>query len=281
MPLVLLSAFALFFWVAEAYLHAHVFNQGFFLEHLLSPAPHEAWMRGLVVVMLMIIAFVWSRALSMRQRAIAQLASYQEQLREASARIAYGDSEERRELADRLHEHVGQTLSAARLYLASVEGAECDESEREAIRTAERIVGRAIADCRDIAQELSPPSLDEYGLGPALEALAQRVMRQTGTSVEVDANEMALPLERESLLAMFHVLAEVVEGAAANAGEQSVRISSQLDDSSLSVSVSYSSHSQLDLFGACERMGRAGGSLMRSEDELGTVVTVRAPRIAA
>jgi signal transduction histidine kinase len=183
-------------------------------------------------------------------------------------------------LADRLHEHVAQTLSAARFYLGSV-GGDCEASERDAIQTVERIVGRAIAECRSIAQELSPPSLDEYGLGPALEALAQRVMRQTGTSIEVDADKGGPDLEREALLAMFHVLAEVVEGAAADADEQSVRIHSRLDESALSVSVSYRSRSPLDLFGACERMGRVGGSLLSSEDERGTVVTVRTPWLAA
>lgn len=40
------------FWIAEAALHAFVFEEGAFVQHVTSPSFHEAWMRGLGAVSL-------------------------------------------------------------------------------------------------------------------------------------------------------------------------------------------------------------------------------------
>ncbi len=281
LPWGLLSVMALFFWVAESYLHAFVFGNGRFLAHLLSPAPHEAWMRVLVVFMLLIVAAAWSQALRIRQHAFAQARDYERRLGEASTRIAYGDSEERRELADRLHEQVAQTLAAARYFLASVDESTCGEDGQEALRSVGRIIERAVAECREIAQVLSPPALDEYGLGPALEALADRVMRQTGASIQVEGERSTPPLSREALLATFQVLAEIVESVASNTANQGVRICSQWDERALDVTVFCPSVAQVDLFGARERMSGVGGSLARTDGAGGPAITVRTPLSAA
>ena len=36
------------FWIIESYIHTFVFHQGTLLKQILSPDPHEFWMRSLV-----------------------------------------------------------------------------------------------------------------------------------------------------------------------------------------------------------------------------------------
>lgn len=277
-----LVALSLAFWVVESLIHLAVFGGQGLLRNLFRPDLHELWMRIVVLLMLATIALVWSGALRARRRQIERLEVYQRRLRELSARIVIGDGEERRELSDRLHEQVGQSLAAARLFLASIEDEACDCREQEALRSVERIVDRAIAECREIAQELSPPVLDEYGLEPALETLANRVMRQTGKSVEFAGDtDSRTPLARETLLAAFQVLAEVVESAASDPLTSTVRVSAGSSEDGVSVTVEWDARSDEDLFSIKERIREVGGSVERTAGERGSTVTLRAPFHAA
>ena len=281
-PWLSLITLSIAFWVIESLIHLAVFGGHGLMSNLFRPNLHELWMRIVVLLMLVAIAFVWSAALRARRRQIERLEIYQRRLRELSARIVLGDGEERRDLSDRLHEQVGQSLAAARLFLASIEEDSCDCREQDALRSVERIVDRAIAECREIAQELSPPVLDEYGLEPALETLANRVMRQTGKSVEFAGDtDTRPPLARETLLAAFQVLAEVVENAASDPRTSTVRVSAASSVGGVSVTVEWDADSDDDLFAITERIREVGGSVERRASELGSTVTLRAPIQAA
>ena len=270
------------FWVIESVIHLAVFGGQGLLRTLFQPDLHELWMRIVVLLMLVVIALVWSAALRARRRQVERLEIYQRRLRELSARIVLGDGEERRDLSDRLHEQVGQSLAAARLFLASIEENSCDCREQDALRSVERIVDRAIAECREIAQELSPPVLDEYGLEPALETLVNRVMRQTGKSVEFAGDaDTRMPLARETLLAAFQVLAEVVEAAASDPHTSTVRVSAVSFTDEVSVTVEWDATSRDDLFSIRERICEVGGSVELRAGEQGSTVTLRAPFQAA
>ncbi len=277
LPWVVAPLLAAGFWVTEAAVHTVFFGEHDFWHGVFSPDPHELWMRLVVLLMLMGVAALWSLGMMRHRSYLKEARAYQERLAAATSRYAYGESEERRELADKLHENVGQTLAAARLFLASIDAARQDPMERDSLRSVERILDRAIADCRDIATELSPPVLDEYGLEPALETLARRLMRQTGTSIEIEGTEQDAPLSRETLLAAFGVLAEVVEGAASHPATSSVRITATRDADQIAVIVNWDGPCTNDFFIEAERMNGVGGSVTRRSGTLGTEVVICAP----
>src|SRR5215203_2216686 len=81
---------------------------------------------------------------------------------------------ERSELAHELHEHVAQALAAV---LFGLDGLARRDNSEEAASTIASLRGH-VADtleyCTDLAVELRPPLLDQLGLVPALESLAQR-----------------------------------------------------------------------------------------------------------
>jgi signal transduction histidine kinase len=82
--------------------------------------------------------------------------------------------EERRDVATRLHEECAQSLAAVLLGIGALERAGAPGAIVQPVRDQ---VSRTLMDLRNLAVRLRPPLLDELGLGPALERLAERVPR--------------------------------------------------------------------------------------------------------
>lgn len=245
------------FWVTEAWLHSTFLDGGPFVTGFLRPDAHETWMRALVVIVMLLVAALWSATLRQRAERMRELIEYQDRLRVLTSRLVSGEGEDRRDLSERLHEHVAQALTAARMFLASVDVT--DEPSGQALRSAERILDRAIADCRDVAEELSPPSLDEYGLSPALRALADRISARTGTDVTLTGDD-DVQLARPVLLTSFQVLSDVLESAVSDPRTSAIEVDVAHAGASVVVAVDWNAPEFGDMFSACERMSLVGGT---------------------
>ena len=273
LPWLVLPVMMLGFWVTESWLHTTFFDSRTFLQDL-WPDGHELWMRVLVGICLLVLTVLWSLTVKQRNARIRELSEYQAQLRGLTAKLAHGDGEERRELADRLHEQVAQSLSAARMFLTAVE-ADTEEGARR-LASATGIVDSEITEVREIANEISPPSLDEFGLWTPLQSLCARVMRRTGTSVECGP-ECNAPLSRDVVLATFRALAEVIETAAGDAATATVRVSGACSDTELAVTVEWVATGTPDLFAPSQLVWAVGGNLLLTSEADATTVVVTVP----
>jgi len=122
-----------------------------------------------------------------RERALAKL----------SAKLLTAQEEERRRIARRIHDEVGQILAAARWALAAGEKEE-----------AEKLLAQGIEALRDLARELRPPLLDEAGLAPALRKLLAN-FSASGIAVDAEIEEARYPELVETVA--FRVIQEALE----------------------------------------------------------------------
>lgn len=122
-----------------------------------------------------------------RERALARL----------SAKLLTAQEEERRRIARKIHDEVGQVLAAARWALAAGDPKE-----------AEKLLGQGIEALRDLARELRPPLLDEAGLAPALRKLLANVAA-AGIEVHTEIEEKRCPELVETVA--FRVVQEALE----------------------------------------------------------------------
>ncbi|QAA77175.1 MAG: hypothetical protein BIP78_1409 [Candidatus Bipolaricaulis sibiricus] len=198
-----------------------------------------------------------------RRRALAEL----------SARLLTTQEEERKRIARRLHDELGQTLAAARWAIAGGDPAE-----------AEQLLGQAVDGTRSLARELRPPLLDELGLTPALRALAERFSASSGIPVEVEGPPGRLPPQAE--VALFRVVQEALENAGRHAGASQVSITvdrrpgqvvGEVVDNGRGFSPDRAPPG-LGLSGMREWVGFLGGELeLRSQPGKGTTVAFRVP----
>ena len=99
----------------------------------------------------------------------------------------------------------------------TIRRAATDRDAARAAETSRRLIQDTIKSVRELAVELRPKALDDFGLAPAVERLAADVAYRTGTAVDVDVRvgEDRLPPETE--LTVFRVVQEVL-GHIADAG---------------------------------------------------------------
>jgi signal transduction histidine kinase len=266
------------FWMTESFVHVVLFDADFWGQ-VFHPAPHELWMRGLMTLVMLLLALAGSALSRERARRIEQLESYQQRLRELTARLAYADGDERRDLASRLHEGVSQQLAAARVYLGSVEAT--DGEGREALDRAGTILESSLAECRELAGEIAPPGLEHYGLGAALEALSARVRRRTGARVEITGAESAFPLAADVQRVAFQVIAEIIESAVADRTVRALALEFRREDGALAVGFHWDARGLTDYFSVQERIGAVGGRLCLEPSGPDSRLTLRVPLPAA
>ncbi len=271
----------LLLWLLEAVIHTRFYPETGFLTQLFRVDAHETWMRFLVGATTLLAAAASSAGLRERARRELQAARHERELADATTWAALKESESRGRLSERLHEGVNQELAAARLFLASVPRGSIDGETAAALASVERILDRAIAECREIAQELSPPVLDEYGLVPALEVLAKRVSRNTGKPVRVHvADRHETDLDRDVLLTAFNVITTFVEEAAAYPRSSFVRLFLTKEGSDIVVSLEWDGFDEPETAHARARLGRVGGSLAASRVGENASICLRIPAAA-
>lgn len=242
---------------------------------------HEWWMRTMFMVPLLLATFVWSHVVSERNRRISELRQTKQRMRELNSRLAQGDAHMRRDLATRLHENVGQTIGAAAMYLSAVDQDHLSEDELVAFRSAARSIARVMSEVRDIAQELQPMPQGEFNLDVAVQSMAERVMRRTGTSVDLQCPCTEREMAPDTALIAYQVISEVVESATGAAQTSTIRIRELDEVDHAVVTITWDGSGGESLVSSDEWLASVGGTVVWSEVDGATVVTVRIPLVAA
>ena len=156
-----------------------------------------------LAVTLLLLGAVVSERLSQQHELAnqsAQLASQRDRLRRLTARVIATEQRERRDLATRLHDTVGQYLALAQVRLAKLDDSPSPDGHGADLAAVRDNLTRAIDAGRDVIADLSPPTLHGLGLVPALHQLARRFEERHGLTVTVTAEvaQQRGPFEIES-----------------------------------------------------------------------------------
>jgi signal transduction histidine kinase len=206
--------------------------------------------------------------------------------REALQRVVTAQELERRRLARELHDETGQALTSILLGLRGVEEAGNEEELRTAVSGVRDLVRSTLQDVRQLAVELRPKALDDFGLVAALERLAQSFQEQTGIDIHFQtAVHGRLPPEVET--ALYRIVQESLTNIVKHARAGSVSIVLTRKESSASVVVeddgvgfepSRAREDGLGLVGMRERVGLLGGRLtIESRPGAGTTFVAEVP----
>jgi signal transduction histidine kinase len=191
---------------------------------------------------------------------------------------------ERQRLAVELHDDAAQSLAAALMALGRVESSTSTE-QRDASRAELRaLIQQTLERVRELAVDLRPRALDDFGLPAAVQHLAATFTARTGLPVEVRLErEQRLPAEIE--LPLFRVLQEALQDVSARSDATRVRVTMTVtptgtvfevaDDGSVHETANAEPHR---LASARERLRLVGGRLtILTPPGLGTIVRATVP----
>jgi signal transduction histidine kinase len=180
--------------------------------------------------------------------------------------------EARARWARELHDETLQGLGGLRMILSSALRSGSPEALRSAAEQGLEQTKLEIQGLRRLIAELRPAALDELGLGPAIETLAERTAPNAGfdvaTRIELDgANGGRLPTEAEN--AVYRVVQEALTNVEKHAAAEHVRVEVRSWDGNVQVVVADDGRGfELDgmregfgLVGMRERVELVGGAL--------------------
>ncbi len=191
--------------------------------------------------------------------------------RDTVRRVIEAQELERRRLARELHDETGQALTSILLGLKAIRAARSDQEAEQAEAELRELVVEALRDVRSLAVELRPSALDDFGLVPALERLAETFAERSGIATVVEANlaDERLPAEVETVLYRLvqEALTNVVKhAAAANVSIVLTRrdggVSTVVEDDGRGFATGEIRDDALGLVGMRERLALLGGTLM-------------------
>jgi signal transduction histidine kinase len=144
--------------------------------------------------------------------------------RDALRRVVEAQELERRRLARELHDETGQALTSILLGLRGLEDARDGDQQREAVAELRELVVTTLQDVRNLAVELRPKALDDFGLVAALDRLTTGFSEQTGIDVDLEArlDDERLPGEIET--ALYRIVQEALTNIVKHARAQRVSI---------------------------------------------------------
>lgn len=192
---------------------------------------------------------------------------------------------ERRRWARELHDETLQGLGALRVLLASALRRGDPAGLQDAVRDSIEQAGREIGALRALISDLRPAALDELGLAPAIESLADRVAAAEDLMIDSDVR-LARRLTPELETIVYRVVQESLTNVTKHAGARRVAISVAEDAGLVAIEVrddgrgfdADERRAGFGLIGMQERCALAGGELeLVSSPGAGTTVRASLP----
>jgi signal transduction histidine kinase len=217
----------------------------------------------------------------------------EEKLRELSLSVLRIQDEERRRVARDLHDTVGQTLTALKITLSTLENAVARYPQTvDFITDLNGLADQALREIRSTSYLLHPPLLDEAGFAAAAAWYVDGFNKRSPMQVNLQLPEgIRLPGSIEIVL--FRVLQESLTNITKHAGSETVDVLLQLDQNVICFSVrdygrgisaerlakmnGSGSDVGVGIAGMRERLKELGGRLEIQSDSTGTLLRAAVP----
>ncbi len=214
-----------------------------------------------------------------RKRSERRLRTYQQRLKSLVSQLTLAEERERQRIAADLHDYISQSLTLARVQLATAQRSATDTIQRGILDEVSDVLLEAIRDTRDLMFELSSPSMMEMGLGAAIsEWMEQELANRHGLAAECFDHSGGEPRDADLRAILFRNVRELLSNVVRHARAKTVAVWLEAAADRLEITVQDDGRgfnprrmfrlskggSGFGLFSIQERMTDLGGSLIVS-----------------
>ena len=238
-------------------------------------------------------AVIVNEDISARDAAERSLNESLGQMRALAGRLLRAQDDERRRIAQLLHETTAQDLAALKMQLARLKGAALSEGDSAALAESMELADRSMTGIRTLSYVLHPPFLDEAGLLSALRWYVSGFAERSRIDVALDLPDTLERLPRETETALFRVVQEALLNIHHHADSPTALIRLRTDARHLTLEIEDHGRGMppalvaelpaggvglgVGVAGMRERLQQLGGTLEIHSSERGTTVRVQIP----
>lgn len=221
-----------------------------------------------------------------------ELRASREALRQLSAHQDRVKEQERKRIAQEIHDELGGMLTGIKAYVSvSIDRAQRDGRDADPLLTdAVRLADEAIAAVRRVITDLRPSVLDQLGLWEAIAWYAGRVESRANLRHQclISPAIRAVTLDPDAATMLFRIVQEALTNVTRHAQASMVTIRADTNGRTLELDISddgrgvdaskFAAGDSWGIFGMRERARHLGGDVtVHSEGRRGTTVRVRIP----
>ncbi|MCA8976145.1 MAG: ATP-binding protein [Planctomycetes bacterium] len=171
-----------------------------------------------------------------REQSNADLLRHQERLRALADRILVAEEDERRRVAEFVHDQIGQNLALLKMQLHGMRKDVAGEAT-SSLHQAEQLTDAIIADSRRVTANLGTPVLYELGVVGAVADLVTRFEEAHGIQAHCEDDGRDKPLAQNVKLFVYQAIRELLHNVAKHARARQVTVSLRREGSGVMVTV--------------------------------------------
>jgi signal transduction histidine kinase len=172
---------------------------------------------GFTALLLLIAALIFNRH-KLTQKNKYQKEAAEQQKRQAVA-VMDAQEEERKRIAEDLHDSIGHMLSTIKLNLQMV-----PEGQSQ-VKNSLQLLDQASEEIRNITFNLMPRTLEEEGLVPALNELASKITNSGSVKISLHVHDIEkFTLEKQSQFNIYRIVQEAVNNILKHADAKEITI---------------------------------------------------------
>jgi signal transduction histidine kinase/PAS domain-containing protein len=219
-----------------------------------------------------------------------------EDLKMLSAQLINVQEDERKKIAQELHDEIGQTLFAMKMNLEMTKknlpaNLEKFEDMKNRLTDTENLLSQTIDQIRNLTTDLRPSMLDDFGLIPALNWYIDNFSKRTNIKVYLKLKNFKPRLSSEVETTFYRIIQEALTNVAkhAQATEVSILLARENSNACLAVEdngIGFDAKKatfpkdRLGIFSIKERVGLLNGEFeIRSKANRGTKLSIKIPLV--
>ncbi len=159
-------------------------------------------------------------------------AAHQQELLMSSIQV---QEEERKRIAQDIHDELGAALSIARMHLVQLEQSHGGKAEDllAALKNVRTLTETSLASTRRISHELMPPQLEAFGLVKTWEAMAEQIGKANGFSIKIIAADNLPLLPWNVSLGLYRISMELIHNTIKHAQANQAQLELRWEDFSI------------------------------------------------
>ena len=146
-----------------------------------------------------------------RARLFEQVRDQEHTRRELLQRLLVAQEDQQRRIAQDLHDHAGQLMTALIIQLSQLATRTQQQGDGQlagALQRLHTLAQQGLDELRKLVYELRPSILDDLGLGPAVRSYVDSYLRPAGLQVDLHISEMGSRLPPEIETVAFRIVQE-------------------------------------------------------------------------
>lgn len=194
---------------------------------------------------------------------------------------------ERQRFAEDLHDEIGASLSAIRLYIGNIDRQIQNDDLKAQLKEARNTIDRSMASTRRIAHNILPPGLEIMGLSKVVEDLAEQLQLASNLNITIEAEPNMPKLNYQQELFLYRVLQELfnntikhskANSAAVNFSTKNNRYIISYSDNGVGFDMQNQSYAGIGLSNLNNRVNMIGGTYrIKTAPSEGFAVTISVP----